>query len=104
MKMVGTVQKKSLKLGAAETWGMMLFIVDTMSHYRLRLSHEGMTLLTAGESLIRFHDMLRTNGPNLSDAAVGESMGALYLRFYKGLGDYPKPLKLFARLPPLSVT
>ena len=69
-KMLGTPTARELKTKGAESWGMLLFLVDTIAVNRHKLGPEAPGLLEAGQALIALVGIWDTSGASLPDTAI----------------------------------
>ena len=74
--MVGTADNPALKMKAQETWGFMMFLIDTIADYRGyigdELTHE---LITSGRNLVRMVEIMRSSGSILAGNQLQERGG-----------------------------
>jgi hypothetical protein len=70
LKMVGTQAAPQCKTKAAETFGLMLFLINQLQTHRARLSDESAMLLEAGECLATITNIWNTHGKQIPDDAI----------------------------------
>jgi hypothetical protein len=70
IKMLGTQATPQCKTKAAETFGVMLFLIDQLRTHRERLSDESAILLEAGECLATVTNIWNTHGTQIPDDAI----------------------------------
>ena len=69
VKMLGSRASPKLKLKGAETWGMMLFLVDRLGLFSARLGQTGRRLKAAGDALVHMVDIWKAHGRVLPSVA-----------------------------------
>ena len=67
--MLGTSSNPKLKTKAAETWGLLLFTVDTLAKFAHRIGADAVVLNEAGGLLVHYMEVLRGQGNRLSESA-----------------------------------
>ena len=66
VKMVGTVDEKKIKTKAMETYTLLLFLVDTLDHFRARL-RDPEQLIEGGRCLIRYWELCKASPMHISE-------------------------------------
>ena len=61
-KMIGTHARPKIKTKGAETWGVMLFLLDEYKHFAGRLRERGVRMMAAGQSLERIVRIWNAHG------------------------------------------
>lgn len=79
-KMIGQPTKPVLKTKAAESWGMLLFVVDTARTCQHRLGSEAERLVDGGRCLIDLVGVFDSHGATLPAPAIARCFD-LYARF-----------------------
>ena len=73
--MLGTPARQELKTKGAESWGMMVFLMDTMAVRQHKLGPEGARLREAGQAFVALVGIITTSGATLSEPTVGRCYG-----------------------------
>jgi hypothetical protein len=80
-KMLGSANDRKLKTKGAETWGLLLFLVDIGAQSVHMLGHEGHLYLEAGQCMVRMVTIWRDSpGARLSQSDIDECF-RLYGRY-----------------------
>jgi hypothetical protein len=73
--MVGTTDQLKLSLSGAETWGVLLYLVEKMETSAAALGADGRDLCTAGKCCVRFIELLRESPYVVPDAVLQGGSG-----------------------------
>ena len=71
-KMVGTATDRKLKTKGAETYGVLLFLLDITMKAVNMIGPQGQVFLDAGACLARLVEIWSQNGVRLPEAAINE--------------------------------
>ena len=88
-KMLGTAADKRLKTKGAETWGILLLLVDTFRAKRALLPRYVDRLLRAGEALVRLIRLFDAAPTRVQPDTIHEAFAA-YTRFVRLTNDIPE--------------
>jgi hypothetical protein len=72
-KMLGDRDALKMKAKAAQTLGLLPFVIMLLRKFSNTLGDVGMNCLAAGEALMRFMDILKESGRVLSNSALQET-------------------------------
>ena len=79
-RLLGSSQEPTCKTKGAETWGLLLFLIDLLQEKLSRLPPEAAHLAEAGRSLARCMQIFNENGVRLSEDSMQECWDC-YQRF-----------------------
>ena len=75
-KMIGDHSDQKLKTKAAQTWGVLLFLVDRLQRHPEQLGESGRSLLKAGQCLVQIVGIWDVGGQNLTPRQMQQCFDA----------------------------
>lgn len=92
-KTIGAWHDRKLRTKGAETWGVLLFLVEALRANKARLGQDGQRLFVAGQSLKELIELWQMCGATMTVAQVQNSfdMWLRHLRCTEGMPDLEIP-------------